>query len=155
LNRSGAALVETALVLPLLFLFIFGLIIGGVGMNYFQTVSNLAREAARYASVHGTGYQSDPPGYSAVTKANIYSAAIAPKLVGLDPSNLTYAIYYTGASGQTDWDSALHQPQYVNSTTGGTPKTAVVSVTVTYQWSALLYFGKINLSSTAEMPMSH
>ena len=47
--RCGATLVETALVLPVLFLFIYGMVIGGIGVFRHQVLASLAREAARYA----------------------------------------------------------------------------------------------------------
>ena len=154
-KRHGAALVESALVLPVVFLFTFGMIIGGMGVFRYQAMSSLAREAARYASVHGTSYQTDT-GSAAVTKANIYNAAIVPQSAGLDLSQLTYTISYTGPSGKQDWDAAAHAPVYA-STTGGinTNKTATVTVTVNYHWVSLKYFGTVNLSSTSVMPMSY
>jgi Flp pilus assembly protein TadG len=154
-KRAGAALVESALVLPVLFLLTFGLIMGGMGIYRFQAMSSLAREAARYASVHGTNYQTDTSS-AAVTKANIYNAAIVPQSAGLDLSQLTYTIYYTGSAGQQDWDAATHSPVYVK-TTGGvnSNKTATVTVTLSYQWSSLLYFPTITLTSTSVMPMSY
>lgn len=47
----GQTLVEMALVAPLLFMFIFGIIIFGIGIYYQQQVTNAAREAARYAAI--------------------------------------------------------------------------------------------------------
>jgi Flp pilus assembly protein TadG len=151
--RTGATAVEMAIVLPVLFMLTFGLVIGGVGIFRYQAVASLAREAARYASVHGTNYQSDT-GSGAVTKVNIYNAAIVPQASGLDLSQMTYTINYKAPSA-VDWDSATHAPLYVSSTTGGTPKTATVTVTVNYSWAALLYFGTITLTSTSEMPMCY
>ena len=58
-------------------------------------------EAARYASVHGTNYQKDT-GNGAVTKVNIYNAAIVPQASGLDLSQLTYTINYN-APAAADW----------------------------------------------------
>jgi Flp pilus assembly protein TadG len=151
--RTGATAVEMAIVLPVLFLLTFGLVIGGIGIFRYQAVASLAREAARYASVHGTNYQLDT-GAGAVSKANIYTAAIVPQASGLDLSQLTYTINYNAPSA-VDWDSATHAPQYVSSTSGGTPKTATVSVTINYNWAAPLYFGTITLTSTSVMPMSY
>jgi Flp pilus assembly protein TadG len=144
--------VETAIILSLLCLFMFGVVIGGMGVFYYQSVSLLAREAARYASVHGTNYQTDT-GNGSVTSANIYNAAIVPMATGLNLGNVTYSITYNGASSGS-WDSSVHLVQYVGGA-GGAPKTATVSVTVTYQWTAAMYFGTINLNSTSTMPMMY
>ena len=48
----GQALVELALVFPLFMMLLFGIIGLGIGVFYQQQVTNAAREAARYASVH-------------------------------------------------------------------------------------------------------
>lgn len=49
---TGQTLVETALVLPLLLMVVFGIISIGIGLFYQQQVANAAREGARYASIH-------------------------------------------------------------------------------------------------------
>jgi hypothetical protein len=53
-HRRGQALVEFALVLPLFVMILTGIIILGIGVFYQQQVTNAAREAARYASIHST-----------------------------------------------------------------------------------------------------
>jgi hypothetical protein len=142
-----------------------------MGVYRYQAVASLAREAARYASVHGTNYQSDPPAGSKsnnarVTKANIYNATIAQESAGLDLSQLTYTITYDTydysksppTKNSVDWDSgsATHAPTYVSTVNGvSTNKTATVTVTVNYNWQALLFFGTITLTSTSVMPMSY
>ena len=50
--RSGGTLVEMAVILPVVFLLIFGLIVGGIGIFHYQEVARLAREGARWAAVH-------------------------------------------------------------------------------------------------------
>lgn len=49
---TGQTLVELALVLPLLIMFLTGIISFGIGVFYQQQVANAAREAARYAAIH-------------------------------------------------------------------------------------------------------
>lgn len=53
----GQALVEFALMAPLLFLVIGGIITLGIGVFYQQQVANAAREAARYAAIHSATSQ--------------------------------------------------------------------------------------------------
>jgi Flp pilus assembly protein TadG len=48
-NERGATILETALVLPILFAVIFGILEFGRAYNMFQTVTNAAREGARYS----------------------------------------------------------------------------------------------------------
>lgn len=56
-DRNGQALVEFALVLPIALTVLVGIIALGIGVFYQQEVTNAAREAARYASVHSATAQ--------------------------------------------------------------------------------------------------
>lgn len=51
-SRPGQTLVEAALVMPLFFMVLFGIIVLGIGVFYQQQLTNAAREAARFAAVH-------------------------------------------------------------------------------------------------------
>lgn len=50
-------MVELALVLPLFIMLLVGIIVLGVGVFYQQQLTNAAREAARYASIHSATAQ--------------------------------------------------------------------------------------------------
>ena len=71
-KSDGQALVEFALVFPIALLLILGLIVLGLYVFYQQEVTNVAREASRYASIHSstspcpTASWRDPqaPGYN-------------------------------------------------------------------------------------------
>jgi hypothetical protein len=52
-RSSGQAMVEFALVAPMLFLLILGAIEAGRFVFYYEALNNAAREGARYAIVHG------------------------------------------------------------------------------------------------------
>lgn len=54
---QGQTLVETALVLPLFLMVIFGIVVLGIGIFYQQELANAGREAARYAVVHSATAQ--------------------------------------------------------------------------------------------------
>jgi hypothetical protein len=56
-RTKGQALVEFALVLPIALMVLVGIIALGIGVFYQQEVTNAAREAARYASVHSATAQ--------------------------------------------------------------------------------------------------
>jgi Flp pilus assembly protein TadG len=71
--RRGAALVETALVLPVLLLFLFAVFEYGRFLLVLQTTNNAARDAARYAVVNGNC----PPDRVAETRAAILGYATA------------------------------------------------------------------------------
>jgi hypothetical protein len=103
-----------------------------MGIHYYQLVATLAREGARYASVHGAQYAA-VTGNPAATSSSVYTNAILPIAVGLNTSNLSYTV--TWPSGNSPYNP--------------------VSVKVTYQWTPGLYItGSINLTSTSVMPMS-
>jgi hypothetical protein len=52
IDPRGQTLVETALVLPLFLVVVFGIVTFGVAIFYQQQVATAAREAARFAAVH-------------------------------------------------------------------------------------------------------
>lgn len=52
-RSRGQALAEFALVAPIFFLLLFGIIEGGRFILYYETLNNATREGARYAIVHG------------------------------------------------------------------------------------------------------
>jgi len=56
-RRIGQALTEFALVFPIFMLFLFGIIVWGLGIFYQQQVQNVAREGARYAAIHSSEAQ--------------------------------------------------------------------------------------------------
>ena len=82
-NRSGQALVETALVTPVLLLLILGLVELSRAWNAHQVLTNTAREALRSAVV-------DDPTYS---QERMYSRiGESLSLASLDPSRVEISI---------------------------------------------------------------
>jgi Flp pilus assembly protein TadG len=143
-RRRGATMVESAIILPILFLFLFGIIIGGLGIINYQQVAMLAREGARYASVHGGQYALDN-NLSAATPQTVYDVAILPKAVGLEGA-LTYSVTWTD-------DSKM--PVYLASSNPDVWRRNNVTVTVDYAWTPLMIFTDATLSSTSVMPVSY
>jgi Flp pilus assembly protein TadG len=80
---DGQAMVELALILPVLLLIIMGIFEFGFMFNNYLTLSNVSREAARYASLGGTDAQ-----------AAALAIEIAPNL---DSDKLTIVITPTQA----------------------------------------------------------
>ena len=79
-RRRGQAMVEFALVAPLFFLLLFGIIEAGRFVFYHEILANATREGARYAIVNGAnvdpiGCPSGPPAPNSVacdtTGANV------------------------------------------------------------------------------------
>jgi Flp pilus assembly protein TadG len=145
-RREATTLVEFAIICPVLFLLLLGLVIGAAGMFRYQETAHLARKAARYAAVHGKQWAKDT-GNTAPTPADIYNTVIKPNAVILDTTKITYSITYN-----TSNDTA-HEI-IVNGQV--TPVTNTVTVTVNYQWVPESFLGRtITLSSTSVMPMSY
>ena len=144
-KRVGATAVESALVYPIMFLLILGLMVGAAGIFRYQEVSSLARRGARYAIVHGTQYAKET-GNAAATPADIYNNAMAPHAVLLDTAHLNYSVVY-------DKTNEPYATSIVNGDIRATRNT--VSVTVTYQWNPLLIFPRVTFSSTSVMPMTY
>jgi Flp pilus assembly protein TadG len=61
-RRRGVRVVECAMILPVTFMFILFLIVGGMGVYRYQETAELARSGARYASTHGAKYRKDAVG---------------------------------------------------------------------------------------------
>jgi Flp pilus assembly protein TadG len=144
-RRSGTTVVECAVIYPVVFLFIIGLIVAALGIFRYQELASVARRAARYASVHGTQYATDT-GNPAATGQTIYDNAIKNYAVAFDLSKLNYAVSWN-ASNQP------YQTTNVNNYPVATRNT--VTVTLTYQWVPEAFFGGITLHSTSVMPMSY
>jgi Flp pilus assembly protein TadG len=139
--------VETALVIPAVLMLTLGMVVIGMGIYSYQQVATLAREGARYASVHGTQYAADT-GNSAATASDVYNNAIKPMAVGLKTEYLSYSVGWNTTNSPTSYNP--------NSTPPGAPIDNTVSVMVTYQWTPELFLtGPINLTSTSVMPMSY
>jgi Flp pilus assembly protein TadG len=149
-RRRGATLVECAVVFPVTFLLLLGLIVGGLGIFRYQEVASLAREGARWAAVHGgqSVREADPlnPNPPPITGTVVYQNAVQPRAVSLDPARLACAV---------SWDDAAEMPSYLDYTQNPPVwRPNRVTVTVTYQWVPEAYLGGITLSSTSVMPVS-
>ena len=143
-RRRGTTVVEFGITCPIVFFLVFAIIVGGMGVFRYQSVAALAREGARWASVHGGQYAKEK-NQPAATAADIYTNAILPGAVGLDPAKLSYAV---------TWNQN-NMPLYV-ATDVENPIGNTVTVTVTYQWMPEMYIaGPINLTSTSTAQMMY
>jgi Flp pilus assembly protein TadG len=149
-ERRGAALVETAIVYPVLFLLVLGIIMMGISVFRYQQVAHAAREGARWAAVHGAKYQEET-GNTAATRDDIFANAVQPQTAGMK---------LTANDVTVTWDQNNKQTStylYTNPTTGETSVRArqnTVSVTVRYSWDTG-FFGVIPVQSTTVMTMSY
>lgn len=142
-RRRGATLVESAIVYPATFLLLVGMLVGALGIFRYQQVAALARETARYASVHGAEYgrvtKTTPP-----TPAQIFDAVYAERAADLEREHVTYSITYNTSNEP-------YRTAIVNGNV--TTVTNVVTVTVSFQWIPEAYFGGATLSATATTQM--
>src|SRR5262245_2262943 len=126
--RPGATVVECAIVLPFTLFLLFALVIGSMGIFRYQEVATLAREGARYASTHGYQYRKDA-GQAAGTdddwRSDIYTNAIAPRMVAVDPNRVTFT---------ASWPDVVNQPGKPDNWPG-----SKVDVTVSYDWFPEMY----------------
>jgi len=143
--RRGATLVEFAIVAPLTFLLVIGLLVGGLGILHTQQLAMLARESSRWASVHGTEYAA-ATGKTAATPQDIYDHAIKPYAVGLDSSHLTYSVTWNTSNSPAHSETVDGKSVRVSNT---------VTVQVNYNWIPEAYLGGINLSSSSTSVMSY
>ncbi len=125
-NRSGAAVVELAIIAPLLFLLVFGVLEYGRLVMVQQILTNAAREACRQAVVDGA------------TTASVQATALN---------------YLSNASIQGA--SASVNPDPPSTANPGDPVSVTVSVSFNQvSWlSTPLYLGGRSLSATSTMPM--
>jgi Flp pilus assembly protein TadG len=152
-RRPGSTLLECALVYPAVFFFVLALLVGGLGIFRYQEMACLAREAARYACVRGSGYQKDT-GNASPTQSQIQTNVVQAMQVALQNTYLTTQVYWIDMNTGTvsSWDSSSKAPTTNNSS--GQPIAAHVRVTVSYQWYPEVYLtGPLTLTSTCEIPM--
>jgi Flp pilus assembly protein TadG len=160
-RRCGAATVESAVAYGVLFLLTIGLIVGGMGVFRYQETATLAREAARFASVHGGQYAKDNPTQPVVDKNYIITDIVRANAFGMDAGKLQVQITLNTSGGSYDWDNTA-------STNDRWPKSYFVSsgqvvsmhntvtVTVSYTWMPEAFLvGPFTLTSTSVLPMSY
>jgi Flp pilus assembly protein TadG len=168
-RRRGASAVEAAILVPVTFLLILGLIVGGMGVFRYQEVAALARQGARYASTHGANYRKDngqpvgtagtgdgqadgrlwykvnpqlASGADAGWSQDVYDKAVRPNLFALDPTKLEVRV---------GWPPVINQSDKPDNWPGST-----VAVTVSYQWFPEVFLvGPLNLTSTSAMPVTN
>ncbi|OWK44530.1 TadE/TadG family type IV pilus assembly protein [Fimbriiglobus ruber] len=153
-RRSGAVAVETAVVLSVVCMLIFGFLIGGIGVFRYQQVACLAQEGARWASVRGGDYQKEmnltPP-----TKQQIVTQAVMPLAAGMNSAGLTVDVVWVDQGSGIAWDWDLATKDVRSITSSGVYVSNTVRVTVTYQWAPGILTDTITVQNVCEIPMSY
>jgi Flp pilus assembly protein TadG len=144
-SRRAATMLEFAVTASATFLILLGLIIGGLGIFRYQQVARVARDASRWASVHGTQYALDTNN-PAATAIDVYNQVIVPNATGLDLSQMTYSV---------TWNTS-NSPYHTSSVNGQQAKVAnTVTVTITYNWIPETFLGAITLRNTSVSVMAY
>lgn len=138
-RHGGQALAEFALVAPIFFLLLFGIIDFGRYVYYVQVLNNAAREGARYAIVHGSRSlaPSGPAAPGTVTTDlngdNVVSVVkqFATGVIG-DSSVLSVVPTWWHYDSQPDPSAA------VNGGDGDNGRESLVQVIVTYQFRSVI-----------------
>jgi hypothetical protein len=129
-GESGVAIVEFALVLPLLMLIVVGILDFGRALNYWADTTHLASEGARFAAVDRV-----PPGYTSL-QTYIRDQADSPEL-------------------KDGGSMSISDPLEVCVTSDGDEVGSPVEVKVTthYHWIPLLGIDEVStaISGTATM----
>jgi Flp pilus assembly protein TadG len=130
-RRSGAALVEAAIVLPVLLLLLYGIFCGAIMVITVDQVDAASREAARYASTRGTSYAFNT-GNTAATASDITTYAQGQG-VTLDSSKMTVSV---------SWDTSNRPGNYV-------------TVQVVYDWPGLGPFPAQTFTATSTQMVTY
>jgi Flp pilus assembly protein TadG len=166
-RRPGAHALESAFVYFLVMVLVAGLVVLAMGVFRYQEMAHLAREAARFAAVHGGQYQQEnAAAIAAGTLPNVddnylTQNVVKARAVCLDPAKITVGVRFNMSSGSYDWDDTADNgdrwPSSQTSVNGTNySETNTVSVTVSYQWFPEWFLsGPLTLTSTSVMPMCY
>jgi len=163
-NLRGQSLVEFALVLPVLMMLLMGVLDIGRVVWANDAISSAAREAARYAIVHG-GAASDPCPVGPPDLPDTVVPAASASCPNPSPSkqsiidvarqfaiaagrDVTVSVCYgAGCSGTTDASGATNRR--------GTPVTVTVTSSVDMVAAGIVGWRSFDVSSTATMLVNH
>jgi len=150
-RRPGVTVVEGAIVYPVVLVLMLVFIVGAMGIFRYQQVASLARQGARYASVHGYQYSLDNK-LPAATADDIRNVIVA-NAVNLDTSPSALQVTVT-------WNTDNQQYHTVTVTDANgfqnvTPVLNTVTVTVTYYWLPEAFLGGITMTSTSTVQMCY
>lgn len=129
ISRRGATVVEVAIVAPITFMMLIGLMVGGAGTFRYQQVSSLAQEGARWASVRGPNYR-NRTGNPMPNAQDVFQNAIKPFATSIDLDQLQYSV-------TRDSDNAT------------------VTVTLNYTWLPEAFGERMTMTSTVVAPITN
>lgn len=144
LRERGATLVELALALTLLLVFVFGTLDFSQAAYTYHFVSEVTREATRYAMVRGSACRSLPDCNVSGSQVGDYVKTLVP--AGIDPSGVTVTTtWLDSGSGQCPAGD-LHGP--------GCAVNVKVTYTYRFNFPLISRLTSIDMSSTSQMVIS-
>lgn len=146
-GERGSTLLEFALVFILFMTMLLGIAGFGHALYAYHFVSNVAREATRWAAVNGSTCASDSSCAAPASPSDIdgYVKNLAPP--GITPANITTTVTYPTVAGGPA----------ICATTDNAPG-CTVDVQVSYQFNfifPLVPTSPLTMSSSSEMVISH
>lgn len=146
--RRAATLAEAAIVLPIFFLIVLGMIDLGIAVSRHNTLSNAARHGSRRAAVHGSkclsGFRGGPWGPTTVGPLAA-SATTHPVLDEVRP--MLTGVPTDDARITVEWPDASNEIE----------KRVRVTITCPYSPFVLSVFGisPFTLKASSTMPVAH
>jgi Flp pilus assembly protein TadG len=135
-RRRGVSSLEAAVVYPVTMLLLIGTVVLGIAVFRYEQLQALAREGARYASVHGPAYAADNPSASVASSTDIQNNVLTPMAHGLN-----------GLTCSVTW----------NPNPPTTSVTSTVTVQLSYSWIPEAYFNKqaVAMTASSTMPVTY
>jgi Flp pilus assembly protein TadG len=99
-GEEGAELVELALSAPILFGLVFGLMQICLAFYTYEYISELAREGARYAAVHGPSCETSASVSCSATAASVNAYVTGLANFNLGGGSMTVSTTYPGTGGE-------------------------------------------------------
>ena len=146
MKSRGQALPEFALIAPLFFLLLFGIIEAGRFVFYYEVLNNATREGARYAIVNGSNSIDCPtgPAFPGSDACDTTGDDVAQKVRDTAFGVLGSAVIVDRCWWYTSCD-------YVSYGDGDNGRGATVTVSATYTYSSLIPLVPLpNITVTAE-----
>lgn len=153
-RSRGQALPEFALIAPLFFLLLFGIIEAGRFVFYYEVLNNATREGARYAIVNGASSTTSctfggptGPAYPGSTACDPAGDDVAQKV-----RDAAVGVLGTGVTvGRCWWYDASAPCDFTTHGGGDNGRGATVTVTATYTYASLIPLVPLpNITITAE-----
>ena len=153
-TERGAAIVEFALILPLLSMMALGMLSGGIALDRKQDITNAAREAARFGATLAE-HQCEPASESdGLTWAELVRSLAVQRANGtIADANVCVALvsgpgWAPVAASSTHTTAGGVNPCYVDNS-ADTDKRVQVAVTRADKLEAVLFTMDLNLASRA------